>query len=111
MVRSQRGGRFTVALAGTGVLLGASLLGAVPAHAASGCSYLDYDQSSGYVSGSCYGDHSGAQARVQVNCNAVWPLTPWSDVRYVTVGYGSSFGYYIANCPWPASYGISATVS
>lgn len=110
MINSSRRRKLATALTVVGVVLGSTLFVASPANAVSGCSFIDYDQSNGYVSGTCYGDHQGAQARVTVNCNAVWPFTPWTNTKYVTINYGLSFGYYIASCPWPASYGISATV-
>ncbi len=111
MITSSRKGKLVASLAGIGIVAAATLVTAVPANAASGCNWVDYDQSNGKVTGECYGDHSGAQAHVTVHCNAVWPLTPWSNTHNVTVNYGLDFVYTIANCPWPAGYSVTATVS
>jgi hypothetical protein len=111
IINSSRKNRLVASLAGIGLVASATLVAAAPANAASGCNWLDYDQSNGNVIGECYGDHSGAKAHVTVHCNAVFPFTPWTNTHTVTVNYGLDFAYTISNCPWPASYSISGTVS
>lgn len=110
-ISSKRKSRFAALLAGLGLVFASVLVSALPANAAVGCSSLSYNQSSGQVTASCSGNHSGAVATIVVKCNAVWPYSPWTNTHNTTVNYGLSFVYTISNCPAPASYSISGTVS
>lgn len=96
-----------VALAlGVGLALAIPIAGAVaPAAAATKCTNVYYDSSSGIASADCTGNGT---MRFVVSCDAIWPFTPWTKYsQWITItGGGLDAAHQFPSCDAPSSVSV-----